>query len=134
MSQHDSDPKRPAVPPGAIPSAARWVGGVFGLAFGGIGATIIVSMWTASGFGEPPLVAKLVASFISMVFIAVGGTMLASAVRGTAAPNPTGASSAAGGAGYACPACGGRLGADADVSPKGDVKCGYCRKWFNIHS
>ena len=23
---------------------------------------------------------------------------------------------------------------NCDVSPKGDVKCGYCRRWFNIHS
>jgi hypothetical protein len=37
------------------------------------------------------------------------------------------------GTGYTCPACGARLGEAADVSPKGDVKCGYCRQWFNIH-
>jgi hypothetical protein len=118
-----------------IPVAARWVGGVFGLAFGGIGTTILVSMWTVSGFGEPPLVAKLVASFISLVFIAVGGTMLVSAMRGgTAAGRSAPGAPPAGGGGYACPACGGRLGSDAEVSPKGDVKCGYCRKWFNIHS
>ena len=36
--------------------------------------------------------------------------------------------------GYDCPNCGAALGKEADVSPSGDVKCGYCERWFNIHS
>lgn len=36
--------------------------------------------------------------------------------------------------GYDCPSCGAALGKEADVSPSGDVKCGYCERWFNIHS
>ena len=112
------------------------MGGVFGLVFAGIGVTVIVFMWTSRGFGEPPLVAKVIASFISLAFIAMGGLMLVSAVRAPGAGVVKAAADAPAvpGAGYACPSCGGRLGAEADISPKGDVKCGYCRKWFNIHS
>jgi predicted RNA-binding Zn-ribbon protein involved in translation (DUF1610 family) len=36
--------------------------------------------------------------------------------------------------GYDCPNCGEALGKEADVLPSGDVKCGYCERWFNIHS
>lgn len=34
---------------------------------------------------------------------------------------------------YACSACGAPMGNDADVSPHGDVKCGHCGRWYNIH-
>ena len=35
---------------------------------------------------------------------------------------------------YECPNCAARLGDGADVSPSGDVKCGHCDRWFNIHA
>jgi len=35
---------------------------------------------------------------------------------------------------YECDQCGATLGDNADVSPSGDFKCGYCNKWSNIHS
>jgi hypothetical protein len=111
------------------------LGAVFGFVFGGIGLTVIGFLWSERGFGEPPLVFKLFGSFIALAFVAVGATFFMSAIKGqppqsgnAPAPPP-----AAPGTGYLCPACGARLGQDADVSPKGDVKCGYCRKWFNIH-
>ena len=34
---------------------------------------------------------------------------------------------------YSCPKCGAGLSKDAEVSPKGDVKCEYCKQWFSIH-
>ena len=34
--------------------------------------------------------------------------------------------------GYACPNCGAPLASAADVSPLGDVRCGYCQQWFNV--
>ena len=118
---------------------ARFIGAVFGFVFGGIGLTVIGFLWTERGFGEPPLFFKIFGSFIALAFVAVGGTLFFTTLKGqfprsgtaTTQPSPTPAPPAV--TGYTCPACGARLGEDADVSPKGDVKCGYCRKWFNIH-
>jgi len=82
---------------------------------------------------------KMFGSFIALAFVAVGVTFFLSAVRGPAfhdgnsLPTPP-AAKLSSEAGYKCPACGARLGEDADVSPKGDVKCGYCKQWFNIHA
>ena len=42
------------------------------LVFGAIGATIIISLWTADGFGEPPLVFKIVGSLIASLFVFIG--------------------------------------------------------------
>ncbi len=134
-SQNPRSGHRPPTPGGG---PARFVGAVFGLAFAGIGLSIIGFLWTARGFGAPPLFFKMVGSFIALVFVAVGGTAFVSALKGrspeSAARNvqPLQPPDSLGG-GYVCPGCGARLGEDADVSPKGDVKCGYCRKWFNIH-
>ena len=124
----------PMTPP-PTPGPARFLGAVFGFVFGGIGLTVLGFLWTERGFGEPPLFFKLFGSFIAVAFVAVGGTFLMTALKGpTPPPGPADAEpSTAPGTGYTCPACGARLGEDADVSPKGDVKCGYCRKWFNIH-
>lgn len=119
------------------PGPARFIGAVFGFVFGGIGVTVIGFLWTAQGFGAPPLFFKIFGSFIALAFVAIGGTLFFSALKGQPTPSDTSlappTSPLGSGAGYTCPACGARLGADADVSPKGDVKCGYCRKWFNIH-
>lgn len=129
---------RPPAPAGP----ARFIGGIFGFAFLGIGLTVLGFLWGSSGFHSPPLVFKLFGSFIAIVFVGVGGATFFSAITGKStrpgahqAP-PPGANDGAGtatGSGYTCPGCGARLGDDADVSPKGDVKCGYCRQWFNIH-
>lgn len=120
-------------PPPAGPQ--RFLGAVFGIVFGGVGLTVITFLWTARGFGEPPLFFKLFGSFIALAFVAFGATFLIGAFKGqspqsNASPTPP---PVAPGTGYTCPACGARLGEDSDVSPRGDVKCGYCRKWFNIH-
>jgi hypothetical protein len=114
----------------------RFVIGVFGFVFGGIGVTVICHLWTQDGFGAPPVFFKLFGSFIALAFVAMGGMFLVTALKTqpTQSSPPALEPSADTGAGYTCPACGARLGEDADVSPMGDVKCGYCRKWFNIHS
>ena len=118
---------------------ARLLGIVFGIVFGGIGLTVIGFLWGERGFGEPPLFFKLFGSFIALAFVAVGGTFFMAAVKGRMpqtgnAIRPSADVTPSDGAGYKCPACGARLGETADVSPKGDVKCGYCKQWFNIHS
>ena len=122
------------------PGPARLLGIVFGIVFGGIGLTVIGFLWGTRGFGEPPLFFKLFGSFIALAFVAVGATFFMAAIKGQI-PLSGNADSArldpstgdGDGDGYKCPACGARLGEAADVSPKGDVKCGYCKQWFNIH-
>jgi hypothetical protein len=121
----------------AVPTAMRILFGVFGFVFAGIGVAVLIFMWTAGGFGEPPLFFRVFASFIALAFVAFGGTLGYSAVRPQAmsptpppqAHEPAPASSA----GYTCHNCGATLGKDADVSPLGDVKCTFCGRWFNIH-
>lgn len=138
-------PRPPHQIPPAVPAAARFIGAVFGIAFFGIGLTVIAFLWFGDdGFHEPPVFFKLFGSFIAMVFVAVGGAMAVSAITGgglmkhprhhfdaratasSPAPPPTSVT-------YNCPNCAAALGKDADVSPLGDVKCPFCGRWFNIH-
>jgi hypothetical protein len=113
------------------------LGLVFGFVFAAIGVSVIFHLWTASGFGAPPLFFKVFGTLVAIPFLAVGGTLFTAALRGQS-PTSRGPGSSPSpphpGTGYTCPGCGNRLGEEADVSPKGDVKCGYCRRWFNIHS
>ncbi len=136
-------PLRPAL------SAGRFIGAVFGLVFFGIGLTVIGVMWFASDdFGSPPVFVKLIASFIALAFVAMGGTLAASSIFGGAmlarhgeaigpatrvaeSHQPSTPSSTP--AGYACPHCGAALAEKAEVSPMGDSKCAFCGQWFNVH-
>jgi len=126
-------------PPPTVPTGpARFLGVVIGIVFGGIGLSVIGFLWGTRGFGEPPLFFKLFGSFIAIAFVAVGGSAIFAAIKGVPSlPENTisGVPDSGHGdsSGYKCPACGARLGEGADVSPKGDVKCGYCKQWFNIH-
>lgn len=114
----------------------RLISGVFGI----IGLVVIVSLWTAEGFGEPPLPFKLVGTLIASVFILVG---VAGALGLQPKAPPSGPIRGASPASrqvsgraavqLACTNCGAVLGDGADVSPSGDVKCTYCQRWFNIH-
>ena len=130
-----------------------FVGLVFGLVFLGIGITVIVWMWTAQGFGAPPLVFRVFATFIAIAFVAMGGATAYSAARSLGGGHlqpPFGQPSQpleeppledklgegfdrGGQVGYTCPGCGAPLARGADVSPHGDVKCGHCGRWFNVH-
>ena len=107
-----------SLPPSSDP--ARMLGMVFGIVFAGIGLTVIGFPWSLSGFGDPPLIFfKLFGSFIAIAFVAVDATFFMAAVKGQIPPSGNADSA--------------RLDAAAEVSPKGDVKCGYCKQWFNIH-
>ena len=60
-----------------VPPAGKFLGGVFGLIFAGIGLTVIVFLWGAlrDGFGSPPLFFRVFGTFIALAFVAFGGTM-----------------------------------------------------------
>jgi len=139
-----SEPPQPPQPPQQIPASARnagrFIAGVFGVAFAGIGLAVIGGLWFSDGMGDPPIIFKLVGSCIALVFVAMGGTMAFSAITGRGLmaspvqPPAAGGSSATGAtAAYTCPHCGGGLDRNADVSPMGDVKCSFCGRWFNVH-
>lgn len=124
--------------------AGRFLFGTFGFVFGGIGLSVIIFMasMNAHEFGTPPMFFRVFASLIGLGFVAFGGTMLYSAIRGGAAieeklaslPDaPDDAKSTTPNVGYTCPSCGASLGEKADVSPMGDVKCTHCGRWFNVH-
>jgi DNA-directed RNA polymerase subunit RPC12/RpoP len=135
-------------PTSRIPLIARILPGVFGLVFLGIGVTVIGFLWLApfDAFGSPPLIFRLVGSFIAIAFVAVGGTLAAGAllagrsssllaeapVQVPPAP-PSASMGASSPTAYLCTACGAPLSQKADVSPLGDVKCTHCGSWFNIH-
>jgi DNA-directed RNA polymerase subunit RPC12/RpoP len=127
--------------PGA--GAARFIGGVFGFVFGGIGLTVLGFLWGSTGGDSPPLFFRIFGSFIALAFVAFGGTMFFAAITGRMGARPTlpVANPIAGPAplprsapaGYVCSHCGAPLTEQADVSPLGDVKCPFCHAWFNIH-
>jgi hypothetical protein len=116
-----------------------FVGVVFGLVFFAIGVTVIVFMWSGDGFGRPPLFFRISASLIATCFLALGGAVAYGSIRALAGGHTAsfpmdGSNAQTGSPGhYVCPACGAPLAERADVSPKGDVKCGHCGRWFNIH-
>jgi len=138
--------------PNNLPGMPRFIGGVFGLVFLGIGLTVIISLWSApfGAFHSPPLFFRFFGSFIALAFVAVGGGTAYAAITGkprqhmmqhlaamrraqmnarhdvqTPPPNKDG---------YSCDSCGAPLASDADVSPHGDVKCAHCDRWFNVHA
>ena len=137
--------------PGA--GIGRFIGGVFGFAFFGIGISVIAHLWSEpfGGFGSPPVFFRIFGSLIASVFVAVGGSILYAAITGKSIqprpnfrhtsriidsrfednqhdPHPPSAD------GYSCDSCGAPLDSNADVSPHGDVKCAHCDRWFNIHA
>jgi hypothetical protein len=106
--------------------------------FGFIGVTVLISLWTADGFGAPPLVFRVFGSFVALGFIIVGfGVPLSALMKRRRAGGGvhdqsdsyrTGRRASS----YDCPHCGANAG-DSDVSPSGDIKCDYCGQWWNIH-
>jgi hypothetical protein len=120
---------------------------VFGFVFGGIGLAVLIFLWSGGDeFGAPPLFFRIFGSFIAIAFVAFGGTMVFSFLKPksmlpitnafvstdpSTAPPPVVPPTPV--AGYTCPHCGATLGADAEVSPLGDVKCTFCGRWFNLH-
>jgi hypothetical protein len=107
--------------------------------FGFIGLTLLIALWTGMGdFGSPPLFFKVFASFIALAFMIMGfGVPLAALSHRTSDDSGTNLTSVANPdaqppVGYKCPHCGAGI-EKQEVSPSGDVKCGYCQKWYNIH-
>jgi len=108
---------------------------IFMSMFGFIGLALLIFVWSGDR-DFPPLIFKVVASFIAIAFMAMGFgapiTMLKvrSDLSSPSAPEvPTEPPVT----GYKCPNCGAGLG-QQEVSPSGDVKCSYCHKWWNIHA
>jgi hypothetical protein len=107
--------------------------------FGFVGVSVLIFLWSQSPheFGAPPLIFRVVGSFIALGFILMGFGVPLSALRnrGQAGDSLAAANSSTSDApasGYKCPNCGAGLGSQ-EVSPSGDVKCSYCQKWWNIH-
>jgi len=128
--------------------AGRFVGGLFGFVFCGIGLTVLGNLWFTSfgGFGSPPLFFRIFGSFIAIAFVGLGGAMAFGAILGKqlvqqhldAVEAEDGdidgkVDASSGERRYTCHHCGAPLADEVDVSPHGDVKCTYCNTWFNIH-
>jgi hypothetical protein len=113
--------------------------------FGFVGVAVLIFLWAPSsdGFGAPPLFFRMFGSLIAIAFMAMGfglpiSALLARSESASATADPADtavsqSSSSESQAGYRCPHCGAGLGQGEEVSPKGDVKCNYCQKWWNIH-
>ena len=109
--------------------------------FGFIGVAVLIFLWSPSSdrFDGPPLFFRVFGSLIALAFMAMGfGLPISALLARSASPSITeGAdhpsSSSESSAGYRCSHCGAGLGEGQEVSPKGDVKCSYCHKWWNIH-
>lgn len=106
--------------------------------FGFIGITVFIFLWTARGFGAPPLIFRLFGSFIAIAFMIMGfGVPLSFLLKGRESSTPDVfqplEQTARKPGTYDCPGCGANVG-NADVSPSGDIKCSYCNEWWNIHS
>ena len=122
----------------------------------GIGVTVLFALW-GGPFSFAPFFFKVFGSFIACFFIMSGvGNIKAAEKLGDprrmaqtlqemqnefSGNQPERDSSSDGSGekrepkvGYDCPNCGAALGKEADVSPSGDAKCGYCERWFNIHN
>ena len=132
----------------------HWIPRLIGIVPFGIGVTVLCFLWgTPSGqFGSPPLFFRVFGSFIALAFVMFGlafffAQSIAARPKGLlkkrrqlagelqqrrSGQKPSVGSPPSGG--YDCPQCGAALGDAAEVSPSGDVKCQYCRKWFNIHT
>ncbi|MHC4878162.1 MAG: hypothetical protein ACYTGL_17035 [Planctomycetota bacterium] len=131
-----------------------WLPRLFGIIPFGIGITVLCFLWFGDdGFHSPPLFFKVFGSFIALAFVMFGvaafsaGSLvnrnrlhdLARSMHElqqsqTGSAPDTATEQAEPRSGYDCPNCGASIGEGTDVSPSGDVKCDYCKRWFNIHS
>jgi DNA-directed RNA polymerase subunit RPC12/RpoP len=130
-------------------AVSRIVPGVFGFAFAGIGLTVLAFLWGTpfNTFGSPPLFFRIFGSFIALCFVAAGGSTLFAAIAGGRAfgqklpydklqelgMESRSTEPLSSPVNYSCSNCGAQLADQSDVSPLGDVKCSFCRQWFNIH-
>jgi hypothetical protein len=133
---------------------------VIGIVPLGIGLTVLTFAWSQSfdgGFGNIPIFFRLFVSFIALFFILIGGGIVFAGskggqsalinqaldlqqqlqeglkARGMTLPGEQTQGPPMTSEGYVCPSCNAPIGNNADVSPHGDVKCGHCGRWFNVH-
>lgn len=123
----------------------RFIGGVFGFVFLGVGLTVLGFLWLTpfNQFGSPPLFFRIIGSFVATAFVATGGGFAYAAITGKLM-NPASrfssfdqaskSSDMGAGSRYVCDKCAAPLADGADVSPSGDVKCSHCGSWFNVHA
>lgn len=114
--------------------------------FGVIGLVILRFLWAPSdSFMAPPAIFRAIGSLVALGFMIMGFGVPLSALlhrRRTGRPaddlpeagvSPDASAPPTATAGYRCPNCGAALGPEQEVSPSGDAKCGYCKRWWNIH-
>ena len=112
---------------------------VFVSMFGFAGIALLAFLWgPTQGPMEPPWIFRVMGSLIALMFIAMGFGVPITAYRASAqeqtdTPETTPATPDPAKAGYRCHNCGAALGPEQEVSPSGDVKCAYCKRWWNIH-
>ncbi|MFK7778896.1 MAG: hypothetical protein QM501_12385 [Gimesia sp.] len=121
-----------------ITKGARIIGAVFGCVFVGIGLLVLGFLWSQpfNGIHSPPLFFRLFGSLVAIPFVAIGGFSAYASIVGISRPKSNWITSTAISTkqgSYTCPKCNAPLSDNIDVSPLGDVKCGYCDSWFNIH-
>ena len=117
----------------------------------GIGLTVLFFIWTGEIAEDAPLFFKVIGSFVALGFISFGVAFFAGpSLYKNHGQNPLNqardmaesleeqqkspSDDAPPQVSYSCPNCGSDIGEKAEVSPSGDVKCEYCKRWFNIHS
>lgn len=113
--------------------------------FGFVGLTILGALWSrAAGESGVPVFVRMIGSLIALMFVIMGFGVPLNALKAGRQPlesgeapgtpmDPPGGDTPGPTAGYRCPNCGAQLGPDQEVSPSGDAKCGYCKRWWNIH-
>ena len=126
-----------------------WPARIFGACFGGVGLTMLFSLWSApsGGFGSPPLEFRIFGTFVAIPFIVFGATALFGKFPGLSehvqdlkdqlresgqVDDPPARTPPTPGK-LKCPNCGSSP-SQAEVSPHGDVKCDHCSRWYNVHT
>lgn len=131
------------------PAPPKLFGVLFSIIPLGVGLTVLIFLWSKpfDDWDSPPLVFRVFGSFIALGFLLFGGfaaRTFSAAAKGLSsmelidrqisqAQDASSSQPPAAPGRYACPDCGASLDPKAEVSPLGDVKCGYCGSWFNIH-
>ncbi len=115
---------------------------VFMLPFVAVPLFMMAMLWGESGFGGPPLFMKLAGTCICLAVMSGGLFGMYSIVTGKANRFKLNRQTGSFNHGptahrergdYSCPHCGAAISTEAEISPSGDVKCPYCKSWFNVN-